>query len=260
MTMGYRFNPPPNWPAPPSGWVPPPGWSPLPEWPTPPLGWQLWVDDAIAAPDSADGDQISRLGLGPKHARAVPPAEGPDAAPVPTARVTASAAALEVPAARQAGIEQEGEIGLFDAHKRAEALLEENSNLAQESKQTGKKSWLDRVYARTDLRGLGVRIEDDHVSTLPGLLKARRLGPLKGAHAEVTAGTRQHRIGAAAVVAPLSLGAGLLIGLTKKSKAVAFVVFADGTVHERKLDGSSMISNAQRDVVKFNALAAANDG
>jgi hypothetical protein len=43
--MGYRFNPPPNWPAPPPGWVPPPGWRPSPEWPAPPPGWQLWIDD-----------------------------------------------------------------------------------------------------------------------------------------------------------------------------------------------------------------------
>ena len=57
------------------------------------------------------------------------------------------------------------------------------------SKHAGKKSWLSRVSARTDLRSLGVRIEDDQVSTLPGLVKSRRLGPLKGAHAEVTAGT-----------------------------------------------------------------------
>ncbi len=38
--MGYRFNPPPNWPAPPPGWVPSPGWRPSPEWPAPPPGWQ----------------------------------------------------------------------------------------------------------------------------------------------------------------------------------------------------------------------------
>ena len=43
--MGYRFNPPPNWPAPPPGWVPMPGWRPSPEWPAPPPGWQLWIDD-----------------------------------------------------------------------------------------------------------------------------------------------------------------------------------------------------------------------
>ena len=125
---------------------------------------------------------------------------------------------------------------------------------------TSKKSWRERISSRTDLRGLGVRIEDGYVSTLPGLLKSRRLGPVKGAHAEVTAGTRHHRVGAAIAAAPLSLGAGLLLGLTKKSKAVAFVVFADGTVHERKLEGANMISIAQRDEVKFNALVAAQGG
>lgn len=40
-----RYNPPPNWPAPPQGWTPPPGWQPDPSWPPPPQGWQLWVDD-----------------------------------------------------------------------------------------------------------------------------------------------------------------------------------------------------------------------
>jgi hypothetical protein len=41
--MGYRFNPPPNWPPPPPGWAPSPGWRPDPSWPPPPRGWQLWV-------------------------------------------------------------------------------------------------------------------------------------------------------------------------------------------------------------------------
>lgn len=131
---------------------------------------------------------------------------------------------------------------------------------ADAEKRTPIRSWLSRVAARTDLRGLGVRIEDGQVSTLPGLMKPRRLGPLKGAHAEVTAGTRHHRIGAAVATAPLSLGAGLVLGLTKKSKATAFVVFPDGTLHERKLDGASAVSSAQRDAVKFNALASAIDG
>ncbi|MDI3315833.1 MAG: hypothetical protein QJR12_16630 [Mycobacterium sp.] len=46
-----RFNPPPNWPKPPEGWVPPPDWSPDPSWPPPPPGWQLWVEDAPVASD-----------------------------------------------------------------------------------------------------------------------------------------------------------------------------------------------------------------
>lgn len=40
-----RFNPPPNWPAPPPGWTPPPGWRSDPAWGPPPVGWQLWVPD-----------------------------------------------------------------------------------------------------------------------------------------------------------------------------------------------------------------------
>jgi hypothetical protein len=202
--MGYRFNPPPNWPAPPPGWVPPTGWRPSPEWPAPPQGWQLWIDDMEPAP--------SQSGTVHQHAR-------------------------HTGQGYQEHLGDEGDPG----------------------RHAGKKSWLARIAARTDLRGLGVRIEDGQVSTLPGLMKSRHLGPLKGAHAEVTAGTRHHRIGAAAVAAPLSLGAGLIIGLTKKSKATAFVVFAEGSVQERKLDGASMISTAQRDAVRFNALAAAKE-
>jgi hypothetical protein len=49
----YRFNPPPNWPAPPPGWVPMPGWRPSPEWPAPPPGWQLWIDDTVSVPGPA---------------------------------------------------------------------------------------------------------------------------------------------------------------------------------------------------------------
>lgn len=44
--MTLRFNPPPNWPQPPAGWVPPTDWCPDPGWPAPPVGWQLWMDDA----------------------------------------------------------------------------------------------------------------------------------------------------------------------------------------------------------------------
>ena len=40
-----RFNPPPNWPPLPQGFVPPPGWQPDPQWGEPPDGWQLWLDD-----------------------------------------------------------------------------------------------------------------------------------------------------------------------------------------------------------------------
>lgn len=48
---GVRFNPPPNWPAPPPGWSPPPGWAPDPAWGPPPPGWQLWNDDSKNEPE-----------------------------------------------------------------------------------------------------------------------------------------------------------------------------------------------------------------
>jgi len=103
---------------------------------------------------------------------------------------------------------------------------------------------------------LGVLVRDGQVLR-DGSFRPRRIGALAGARAEITDGTRPHRIGTALAAAPLSLGAGLLIGLTRAAKASAFVVFADGAVHELKLSGTGKIQRAQRDVVKFNALAAA---
>jgi hypothetical protein len=48
--MTFRYNPPPNWPAPPSpGWVPPQGWTPDSSWGPPPQGWDFWIDDQAGA-------------------------------------------------------------------------------------------------------------------------------------------------------------------------------------------------------------------
>lgn len=47
--MALRFNPPPNWPAPPEGFVPPADWQPDPSWGPAPEGWELWVDDSASA-------------------------------------------------------------------------------------------------------------------------------------------------------------------------------------------------------------------
>ena len=56
----WRLNPPPGWPAPPSGWSPELGWQPDPSWPAPPPGWQLWVP--LAAPArGAPGERNSRV-------------------------------------------------------------------------------------------------------------------------------------------------------------------------------------------------------
>ena len=48
--MAHRFNPPPGWPVPPTGFHPPAGWRPDPSWPPPPPGWQLWVEDTTQHP------------------------------------------------------------------------------------------------------------------------------------------------------------------------------------------------------------------
>ncbi|WP_421742514.1 hypothetical protein [Cellulomonas sp.] len=51
-----KFNPPPNWPAPPEGFSPEPGWTPDPSLPAPPPGWLLWVeDDVTLAGETTEG-------------------------------------------------------------------------------------------------------------------------------------------------------------------------------------------------------------
>ncbi|GAA3814139.1 Ltp family lipoprotein [Cellulomonas soli] len=59
--MTARYNPPPNWPAPPVGWTPAPGWAPDPSWGPPPQGWQLWVEDGIDDPAAAPPLESSPL-------------------------------------------------------------------------------------------------------------------------------------------------------------------------------------------------------
>jgi uncharacterized iron-regulated membrane protein len=40
-----RFNPPPNWPMPPTGWTPERDWEPDPNWGPAPVDWPLWVQE-----------------------------------------------------------------------------------------------------------------------------------------------------------------------------------------------------------------------
>jgi DNA uptake protein ComE-like DNA-binding protein len=49
--MPTRFNPPPNWPRPPAGWVPPDGWQPNPAWGPPPAGWTYWIEEPAPKPE-----------------------------------------------------------------------------------------------------------------------------------------------------------------------------------------------------------------
>jgi endonuclease YncB( thermonuclease family) len=58
--MGRRFNPPPGWPEPESGWTPPPQWKPDVSWPPAPPQWTFWVYD-----DPTPVRQLKRAYLGP---------------------------------------------------------------------------------------------------------------------------------------------------------------------------------------------------
>jgi Domain of unknown function (DUF4352) len=49
-----KYNPPPNWPAPPPGWTPPTGWKAPANWPPPPNGWKFWL------PDEKEGSWFGR--------------------------------------------------------------------------------------------------------------------------------------------------------------------------------------------------------
>jgi hypothetical protein len=107
----------------------------------------------------------------------------------------------------------------------------------------------------TIFTNLGVKVLDGEVFSLPGLVRSRSLGPLHGATAEVTDGTNVHRVGAG-VAAGVVLGpVGLLAALPKKSRATAFVIFADGSLHEHKLNGNSAVRRAQAECVRFNLAA-----
>ncbi|WP_366179967.1 hypothetical protein ABXS69_06715 [Actinomyces timonensis] len=67
--MALRFNPPPNWPAPPEGFVPPAGWQPDPAWGPAPEGWQFWVEDSgDASPVSTSAPGASDPAWAPTQA------------------------------------------------------------------------------------------------------------------------------------------------------------------------------------------------
>ena len=141
------------------------------------------------------------------------------------------------------------------------ADADELETMRQRTAEQQRAATLDRTAEqerRLALRGLGVRVRDGLVYYAGTLTEGHLLGELKGAEAEITDATKPQMI-RAGLTSGIALGTligplALLPGVFRKSKAVAFVVFANGTVHERKLDGNAAIRAAQRDVVKFNAL------
>lgn len=86
--MALRFNPPPNWPAPPEGFTPPAGWQPDPEWGPAPDGWQLWVEEPTAVMGTGSAPQAP---------------SAPDAGWAPTQAVPTQPSAPSVGSAAVAG-------------------------------------------------------------------------------------------------------------------------------------------------------------
>jgi hypothetical protein len=118
---------------------------------------------------------------------------------------------------------------------------------------------LVKTGGATVFRWLGVQIlaGDDKVYSIGShniamkINTSRQLGLLAGAQAMVTDGAQAWSPGRAMFM-PVSFA-----GLATKTKADAAVVFSDGSVHLTSLDGNNAVREAQREVVQFNALAAA---
>jgi hypothetical protein len=146
------------------------------------------------------------------------------------------------------------------AAARQTELADERKQAAERErgrKQALRKERSARITATTALRWLGVAVRDGQVykrdfAMATGREEGRLLGELAGAHAEVTGGRAGRRRSggartadaATAVLGPV----GLLAGASRKGvQGTAFIVFADGTLHEKRItDDASLGTGAGR--------------
>ena len=98
---------------------------------------------------------------------------------------------------------------------------------------------------------LGVQVREGAVQNYGAPLGAEALGQLAGVEARLTDGSQAWSPGRA-VFMPVGF-----TGLATKTKATAFVIFADGTYHETPLNGNAAVRAAQAEAVKFNLLVGA---
>ena len=96
---------------------------------------------------------------------------------------------------------------------------------------------------------LGVQVRGESVESYAAPFGAPALGPLAGAEARLTDGSQAWSPGRAMFL-PVGLA-----GLATKTKAAAFVIFADGKYHETALNGNAAVRAAQAEAVKFNLMA-----
>jgi hypothetical protein len=92
-------------------------------------------------------------------------------------------------------------------------------------------------------------VRGETVETYGAPVGAAALGPLAGAEARLTDGSQAWSPGRA-IFLPVGLA-----GLATKTKAAAFVIFADGKYHETALNGNAAVRTAQAEAVKFNLIA-----
>jgi hypothetical protein len=96
---------------------------------------------------------------------------------------------------------------------------------------------------------LGIQVREGAVEAYGAPLGARALGQLAGAEARLTEGSQAWSPGRAMFM-PVGF-----TGLATKTKATAFVIFADGTYHETALNDNATVRAAQAEAVKFNLMA-----
>jgi hypothetical protein len=97
---------------------------------------------------------------------------------------------------------------------------------------------------------LGVQVRGEVVEGYAAPSGAAALGSLAGSEARLTDGSQAWSPGRA-IFLPVGLA-----GLATKTKAAAFVIFADGKYHETALDGNAAIRAAQAEAIKFNLMAS----
>jgi hypothetical protein len=158
--MAARYNPPPNWPAPPPGWAPPAGWQPAPEWPPPPDGWQFWVDDVELGRSATREASEPPVGRAASSSSATIPLFG--------ARGKARELAAEVDALRQQ-LDRLGALDIVTLERRREDLrrqvAEETSRL--ESERRGLQEQID------DLRRMVVVTQETAILQEVGIYEYR---------------------------------------------------------------------------------------
>jgi len=95
---------------------------------------------------------------------------------------------------------------------------------------------------------LGIEVRGDIVETI-GYWSSNPLGSLAGAEVRLTDGSQAWSPGRAAFL-PIGLA-----GLATKTKATAFVIFADGTYHQTELNDNRSVRDAQAEAIRFNLMA-----